>query len=73
MIAAMKRQLPVGTESAQVAITQVAMLGLPPAADEARAHLEPEAFDRAYAAGRAMDRAAIIAYALDGLRMPAGA
>jgi predicted ATPase/class 3 adenylate cyclase len=61
------------TESAQVAITQVAMLGLPPAADEARAHLEPEAFDRAYAAGRAMDRAAIIAYALDGLRMPAGA
>ena len=61
------------TESAQVAITQVAMLGLPPAADEARARMAPEAFDRAYAAGRTMDRAAIIAYALDGLRMPAGA
>lgn len=46
------------------------MLGLPPAADEARALLEPEAFEAAYAAGRTMDRAAIIAYALAGLADP---
>jgi len=43
------------------------MLGLPPAADEARAPLDPAAFERAYATGLTMDRAAIIAYALAGL------
>ena len=43
------------------------MLGLPSAADEARTRLDLEAFERAYAAGRTMDRAAIIAYALAGL------
>jgi predicted ATPase/class 3 adenylate cyclase len=59
--------------STQVAITQVAMLGLPPTADEARAAMETAAFDRAYAAGQAMDREAIIAYALAGLRELGGA
>jgi predicted ATPase/class 3 adenylate cyclase len=59
--------------STQVAITQVAMLGLPPTAEEARAHLAPDAFARAYAAGRAMGRAAIIAYALEGLTKPGDA
>ncbi|HLY15357.1 MAG TPA: adenylate/guanylate cyclase domain-containing protein [Candidatus Limnocylindrales bacterium] len=60
--------------STQIVITQVAMLGLPPTADVARAMMEPEAFARAYAAGRAMDRAAVIAYALEGLaeRQPPG-
>ena len=54
--------------STQIVITQVAMLGLPPTADVARAMMGPEAFERAYAAGQAMDRAAVIAYALEGLR-----
>ncbi len=43
------------------------MLGLPPSADEARSRLDVATFERAYAAGRTMDRAAIIAFALEGL------
>jgi predicted ATPase/class 3 adenylate cyclase len=54
--------------STQVAVTQVAMLGLPSTADEARAHLTQEDFDGAFAVGQAMNRAEILAYALDGLR-----
>ncbi len=57
------------TESSRVAIAQVDMLGLPTAADEARPRLDPDVFRLAYEAGRLMDRAAIIAYAQEGLEI----
>jgi predicted ATPase/class 3 adenylate cyclase len=55
------------TSASRVVIAQVAMLGLPSPADEARSRLEPETFARAYADGEGMTRAAIIDYALEGL------
>ena len=59
------------TERSGIVVAEVAMLGLPTAAEEARSRLDPETFETAYERGRSMNRSAIVAYALAGLERSA--